>query len=171
MITNNLVATYAAIVATGALALEIRRWFETGPRIKVRVQPNMVIAGDDNYKNVKLVVATVRNRGSVATTITNIGLIKYPNRFYRWFRIRGAHFVVPRPDLKGTGSTLPHFLESGTQWLGFIKKDGRDIPNFEDGTVVVGIYTSDRERPYKVCIPRNKSAEPTIVDEGGQSAK
>jgi hypothetical protein len=28
---------YAAIVATGALFLEIRRWFESGPRLKVTI--------------------------------------------------------------------------------------------------------------------------------------
>ena len=160
---DNWIAIYAAIVATGALALEIRRWFESGPRIKVRVQSNMAIAGDDRLKDKRFVVVTVRNRGTVATTITSTGFIKYPNRLYRWLGAKGDHFVVPRPYLEGTPSTLPYVLEPGTQWLGFINKDGRHISDFEDGTVVICVFTSDRDKPQRVGIPKNKTLEATDI--------
>ena len=39
------VAVYAAIVATGALFLEVRRWFESGPRLYLMASTNMIFVG------------------------------------------------------------------------------------------------------------------------------
>ncbi|WP_425085791.1 hypothetical protein [Ruegeria profundi] len=153
------IAIYAAIVATGALTLEVRRWFESGPRVRVRVQPNMAIAGETRWSGERYVVATVRNRGTVATTITTLGFVKYPSQFHRRLRWRGEHFVVPAPYLEGRPPSLPHLLEPGQQWLGFIKKSDEDREAFENGNNVVEVYTSDRDRPYRVVVPRNKSPE------------
>lgn len=165
MDANSWVAVYAAIVATGALALEVRRWFESGPQIKLRVQPNMVVAGSEKHREANFVIATVRNRGSVATTITTLAFVKYPSRIHQIIGRMGKNFVVPRPDLDNTPTSLPHVLVPGTQWLGFIKKEGQVIPDFEDGTVVVQVYTSDRDRPYRFRIPKSSKPKQSMANE------
>lgn len=39
---------YAAVVATAALALEVRRWIESGPRLSLSLMaPGIVVGGDD----------------------------------------------------------------------------------------------------------------------------
>jgi hypothetical protein len=58
------VAIYAAIVATAALALNIRTWFESRPRLKVTVTPNgMVISAGPQFDERDLIIATVTNLG------------------------------------------------------------------------------------------------------------
>lgn len=160
------VAIYAAIVATGALALEVRRWFESGPRIKVRIQPNMVMVGG-RQTNENFLVATVRNRGNVATTITTMGMIYYPNAFWRIIRQKGNHFVVPHPGVDGMPSSVPHVLEPGTQWTGLVNKTANEsqsgIADWEDGNLLVEVYTSDRDRPYRVRVPKRKSKLATEI--------
>jgi hypothetical protein len=71
------VAAYAAIVATGALALEIRRWFESGPRLSIRVMPEAEMVPAIDSKNATYLLAVATNRGNLPTTITNFALLDY----------------------------------------------------------------------------------------------
>jgi hypothetical protein len=169
MSNESWIAIYAAIVATGALALEVRRWFESGARLRGRGPPNKAIAGETKWAGERFVVATVRNRGAIATTITTVGFVKYPNQFDRMIRRKGEHFIVPAPYLEGQPPSLPHTLEPGREWLGFIKKTGKNHQNFEDGTCVVEVYTSGRDRPYRVSIPKNES--PELVEPGEKNGE
>ena len=41
------VSIYAAIVGTGALLLNFKNWLDSGPRIKLSLIPDGVIAGGD----------------------------------------------------------------------------------------------------------------------------
>lgn len=158
------VTAYAAIVATGALALEVRRWFETGPRIKLGIQPNMIMVGGKQAGKDEFVAVTVRNRGTIATTVTTLAMVKYPNRFYRFVRSKGSYFVIPKPTLGGHENSIPYVLEPGQQWVGMIKKTVESIDDFESGTVVIEVYTSDRDRGYRKTIPRNKTKKPTLIE-------
>lgn len=75
------IAAYAAIVSTGALFLELRRWFEAGPRLNIHVMPEAKtfnIPGTE--KNIYL-LATVTNRGNTPTTITHFVLSDYETWF------------------------------------------------------------------------------------------
>ncbi|WP_417278406.1 hypothetical protein [Celeribacter sp.] len=164
MDTTEWIAVYAAIVATGALALEVRRWFESGPRISLRIQPDMITVGAGLNSSDSFVVATVRNRGSAPTTLTNLAMVKYESRFYRWTRKRGQHYVVPKPDFPGSATTIPYVLEPGTQWQGFIRRNGQLFEHFEDGTVVIEVYCSDRDKPYRKRIARKKKAASKIIE-------
>jgi len=58
------VAVYAAIVATGALFLEVRRWFESGPRLNIHVMPEAKTFNLPGTENNTYLVATVKNRGN-----------------------------------------------------------------------------------------------------------
>lgn len=70
---------YAAIVATGALFLELRRWFESGVRLRITYMLNGVIIPSANQDQLWIFV-TVSNRGDSPTTITNLGYRLYESR-------------------------------------------------------------------------------------------
>ena len=79
------VAVYAAIVATGAVFLEVRRWFESGPRLYLMASTNMIFVGGGADRSIRYACISVSNRGSLPTTITNLCLLQYDN-WWRKFR-------------------------------------------------------------------------------------
>jgi hypothetical protein len=145
------IAVYAAIVATGALALEIRRWFDSGPKLRVKATPGMTMVDsqtgrtEDGY-----LVATVRNQGDAQTTITHFTILDYPNAWLRYRNKPVKSFVVVRPG----GQALPHVLQPGTEWMGVVKDRTGAMGDLQIGTMWLGIYTTNRKRPYLARIPK-----------------
>lgn len=140
------VAGYAAIVATAALALEVRRWFESGPRLHVSLMPVGRLVGDDDDE-ADYLVANVTNRGSSPTTITTFGLMDYETRL-SWLRRKPRwHGFAPRPELPGSTPSLPKFLQPGERWTGVVKYN-EDLAKRRDlGFLYVGIYASHSGKP------------------------
>jgi hypothetical protein len=159
------VAAYAAIVATGALALEIRRWFEGGAKISIRANPNMTIVGGAGYQKEHVLTVHATNRGDAATTITHLTIEEFPNLWARLRNKPSQSFVVPDPRIDGAGHGLPYVLPPGQQWTGLAGDARKDIGDIQTGMFWVGVYASHRERPYKL-----KIRKPT-VDEKLKNAK
>lgn len=154
-----LVATYAAIVATGALALEVRRWFESGPKIRVRANPGMMLIGAVGVEKESLLVVNVTNRGDTPTTITHLALLDYPNLLARWRDRASRTFVILHPQPPGSHLSVPYVLNPGQQWTG-LGHDRSDVTgDVQTGTMYAAIYTTDRNRPYVVRIPKRKEPE------------
>lgn len=147
------VAAYAAIVATGALALEIRRWFETGPRLSVRARADMVLL-DGDRKTEGLLVVDVVNRGDASTTLKTLALLKFPSRWDRW-RMKPSHsFIIPRPEFSGSPLILPHVLQPGHSWMG-LGHDRSDVTgDIQTGEFWAAVYATDRDRPYLAHIAK-----------------
>lgn len=111
------IAAYAAIVATGALFLEVRRWFETGPRIKLNVMSEaIVIGGGESDENTYLAI-TVTNAGTSSTTVTHMLLKEYNNWWAKLRRRSSFSGLVPRAAPVG-GRELPAKLDVGDIWHG-----------------------------------------------------
>ena len=155
-----LVAFYAAIVATGALALEIRRWFETGPKIVVRATPNMTML-DGREQTKGILVVNVANRGDVPTTIKNFGILEYSGFWARWRDKCSQSFIVPHPQAKGNAPIVPFVLKPGEQWMGMAHPRPEVTGDLETGTFWAAIYTSDRDKPYLGRI-RKRQAVPAL---------
>ncbi|CDZ55513.1 hypothetical protein [Neorhizobium galegae] len=153
------VATYAAIVATGALSLEIRRWFESGPKIYVRATANMIMLDGRGGQTKGLLIVYVTNRGDTPTTITNLCLLDYPNVLARWRDKASRSFVIPHPQPPGTPPTIPHVLNPGQQWAGMAHDRSDVTGDVQTGTMYAAVYTTDRNRPYVVRIPKRKELE------------
>jgi hypothetical protein len=152
------VATYAAIVATGALFLEIRRWFESGVRLVVRVTPDMMTMGSANpeHDEKDLVAVTVYNRGEVPTTLVGLSVLRYPT-LLSYMRNRPSRaFVIPNPQLLGHPPNLPSESKAGSQWSGFVRHRPDVIKDLQDGTFYVAVTSTDRDKPYLVRIPKRK---------------
>jgi hypothetical protein len=139
-------AIYAAIVATAALALEVRRWFESGPRLSLTLIPEAKVYGgivDD--KNVYL-HARVTNRGSMQTTITNFGLHEYKSIFHRWTMRAKKSAIVPVPK---NAQPLPYLLLPGTEWAGSTIYNEELRSWAESGKLFVAIYHSYSNYPIQ----------------------
>ncbi|TAU80451.1 hypothetical protein ELI41_29535 (plasmid) [Rhizobium leguminosarum] len=147
------IAIYAAIVATGALSLEVRRWFESGPKVYMRAQADMAIIGSGIEKN-GLLLVTATNRGDAPTTITNLCLLEFPN-MWSLFRNRAVRsFVVPHPQLEGRPPIVPHVLKVGEQWMGMAHERSDVTGDIQTGRMWAAIYTTDRDRPYLAHIKK-----------------
>ena len=148
------VAGYAAIVATGALALEIRRWFEAGPKISIRANPNMTLLDGMGHKKERILTVNATNRGDAATTITHLTVEEFPTVWARLRNKPSQSFVVPDPRIDGAGNGLPYVLPPGQQWTGLAGDPSETIGDIQTGNFWVAIYATHREQPYKVRITR-----------------
>jgi hypothetical protein len=127
-------AIYAAIVATVALALEVRRWFESGPRLSISVVPEARI--DDTTR--LFLVATVANRGDAPTSITRIALSAYGSRLGRirakpvWYRVIWVG---------------PTTINPGRMWETATVNDDELKRHISTGRLYVAIYASHSDKP------------------------
>jgi hypothetical protein len=152
---------YAAIVATGALALEVRRWFESGPKIHVTASPDMImIYGRKEVSGLLLV--NVINRGHTPTTITHFAILEYPNALKRWRNDPAHSFLIPHPQPEGSPPSIPHVLEPGRQWTGVARPRPDVTGDIQTGTFWAAIYTTDRKRPYLAHIRRKTEAKELV---------
>lgn len=145
------IAAYAAVVSTGALALEVRRWFESGPRLHLKLMPNAIIVGAGEKSNQSYVVATVINRGSQPTTITHMGYFGYRNT---WDRIRGAkcHQAIVANPSSGFAPNVPHLIQPGSQWQGLGRYTPELLEHIKNGRYYVQIICSHRSKPLTKLI-------------------
>ena len=97
-----IVAGYAALVATFALALELRRWFESGARLSVFIHPEMNTVNIPGTEDNTDLLAHVTNRGNVATTITHLAVRDFGSRLGRLRRVPVWTAAVLIPGLPGT---------------------------------------------------------------------
>ena len=152
------IATYAAIVATGALFLEVRRWFETGPRLNIGFIANAETFGMPGTEGNTYIAVNVSNRGTEATTITNFAL----HEFGTWLdRLRFKpkwSAIVPNPQPPGSEPNLPSILQPGEMWHGMAKHDDELLARIKTGRLYLAIYASHTSRPILQRV--TLSAEP-----------
>lgn len=146
MITADMIAFYAAFVGTAALALELRRWFESGPRLIVRVSPNMEML---DRLGKRWILVEVSNRGDTATTITHLGMVGFPSRLARLRHRPDPSYLVPKPE----GQPLPHLLEPGGRWIGLMGDDAL-FDWVDEGNAFAQVSAIDRDRPFYRRIPK-----------------
>lgn len=144
------VALYAAVVSTGALALEIRRWFESGVRITLSyVIGAMLVPSSDEQK--RHIIVTASNRGELPTTIDNFGLLAYPSRIARLFGKPNFSAIVNQP---AHAQPIPFFLGPGARWTGMCVQD-KELERLLDSRLVwAAVYTTDADRPTMIRLLR-----------------
>ena len=148
-------AIYAAVVATAALALEIRRWFESGPRLSMRLMPQAKTYGATADPDADYIAITVANLGDRATTISLVCVLEYRSIFHRW---RGRHCkagVILNPAF-GSGGGTPYVLEPGKEWTGAIRYDDELDQWAKNGKLFVGIHFSHARNPIVRRVVRRR---------------
>jgi hypothetical protein len=152
------VAIYAAVIGTSAFFLNLKMWLESGVKLKLSVMPDgMVIgSGDPDLDEKDLIILSVMNRGDAATNITSMILFEITSWWQLW-RIRPAKsYVVTNPQFRGYPPNLPSDLEPGKKWTGAIRQRPDIIADLLTGTYYTGIYTTARDRPYLIRIPKKR---------------
>ncbi len=138
-------ALIGAITGCVALVWDVFKWTSSGARIKIKVSPNMIIFGglNDVSKNEKNVSVEVVNRGDKKTTITHLSMAHYKSPFKAFFkREPDSNFAIPDPGF----SKLPHSLDVGDRWIGFISQTKLLEDLASDGYLYVGVYHSSSNR-------------------------
>ncbi len=141
------IAVLALVVGGGALGLEIRRWVESGPRLRLNVMADAVMAPEDDGK--PKAALWVTNRGSAPTTITHMVVFTYPSRWGRFRR---------RPDMQGIIPDAKTNVELGVnkQWMGLLYYDAKLTEARRQGKLYVGVIASHASGPYLTRIPAEK---------------
>jgi hypothetical protein len=148
------VSIYAAILATTALALNIKTWFDAGVRLKLSLIPDgVVIGGDPQFDEKDLVIVTVINRGRTVTVISNLLLYEFSSRWGVRRKRPCKSYVIPNPQLKGYPSNIPMELAPSKTWTGAIRRRDDLNINLHDGRHYVAVCTTHRDEPYFKLIP------------------
>lgn len=156
------IAAYAALIATGALFLEVRRWFESRPKLVISLIPDgVVMGGDRRYDEKDLTIVHVVNRGTEPTTIENLILMEIPTLWRRFRRRATRSFVVLNPQLKNYPANIPSDLEPNKRWTGFIRKRQDKIDDLQTGNFYVAISASHTDRMAMKRIPKRKPKLPS----------
>ncbi|MCA3447405.1 MAG: hypothetical protein INF93_11915 [Rhodobacter sp.] len=140
---------YAAIVATGALFLEVRRWFESGTKLSLSYMLDAITFpqdGDTSY-----IVITVANRGDTATTITNLGFQAYETRLHRFRKKASKTFIANRPSQV---QPIPHFVEPGGRWMGTCIQTEEVNRLLDNGLLWAEIYATHADKPTVIRLKR-----------------
>jgi hypothetical protein len=155
MSLSDWVSVLALVVESGALFLEIRRWFESGPQLAVSLTVNATIVGDaDDDEEVGLLVVRVDNRGNASTTITTFAILKFESS---WKRLRMQHaqsYIILHPQITGHPPAIPSELAPGQRWVGVARPRPDEIPDIESGKYYVAIYANHSDRPALKQIPK-----------------
>jgi hypothetical protein len=147
------VAVYAAIVATAALALEVRRWVETHPKLVISVMPRGTIVNAQGPSEEKYLFVTVLNRGNSPTTITHFELFEFKNWMHRWRFCPNEHIFISDLRFPGTRANIPFLIPPGGTWQGAAPHEPSLSELMQSRRLYVGIRASHSNRPVLARVP------------------
>jgi len=156
-----LIAIYAAVVSTSALALNFRTWFESKPRLHLSLMVDgMVVSLNQGVEEKNLTILTVTNRGRSPTVITNMVIFEITSWWQRLMVKPKKSFIITQPHMIGSLPNVPGDLEPSKKWTGIARPRPDLLTDWPSNRYYVGVYTSHRNRPYLVRLPRKKSGPP-----------
>lgn len=145
MTTNELwtisIAGYAAIISTFVLGWDAYKWLDSGPKVRLTANTNMMLVGGGIDDPNKYISAVAVNLGDRATTITNLGFLYYDSWFKAVFRRKrpDSAFVVATPS---QAQMIPYRFEPGAQWQGLAEQDEDIVKMIQNGYLFVVLYHS-----------------------------
>lgn len=155
------VAAYAAIVATGALFLEVRRWMESGVRLSISVMPEAKMFGGYQEDLNTYLALTVTNRGEAPTTLTHVALFNYAT-FWHWLRRKPKNTAIVKNPGHQSGQHIPYLLEPGKMFHGLVNHDPQLKDWIDGGWLFVGVIGSHADKPKLI---RVRKPNPIKTDE------
>jgi hypothetical protein len=160
---ESIATAYAAIVATAAFALEVRRWLKERPKLDITLMPDavMVTSGwsdeDENDErdesDERFLVVNVVNLGGTSTTIEGLSLVEFTTFGRRWLRRPNRSFIVPQPQPKGYPINVPSQLRPNERWTGIVSKRSTPV-DIETGIFYTQIAATHSKRSTLKRIPR-----------------
>lgn len=142
---------YAAVVASGALFLEIRRWFESGARLRLSYMLDATIMPGPRDRFYILI--EVVNRGNTPTTITHLAFQSYETHLKRLLGKPSMSFIAAGPS---PAQPLPHVIEPGGRWVGMCIKNRELEERLALGFMWAEVHATHNDRPTSMRLkPRN----------------
>lgn len=160
MTMSDVTALVAIVISAGALTLELRRWFDSGPKLHLSlIADGMLMPGDDGVA--KLFI-TVTNRGDTPTTITHmICFAQWP-----WWQ-----FWQRKPIMTGIVNSsiqpIPYEVGVNRSWMGRLNYDDTLDAYRAKGQLYVGVIANHSGRQYlKLVPPKRPDALKDVVGKG-----
>jgi hypothetical protein len=157
---ESVATAYAAIVATLAFGLEVRRWLKERPKLDITLMPDAVMVtsgGSDederDERDERFLVVNVVNLGGTSTTIEGLSLVEFTTFGRRWLRRPNRSFIVPQPQPKGYPINVPSELKPNERWTGIISKRSTEV-DIETGIFYAQIAATHSKRTTLKRIPR-----------------
>lgn len=164
MDTTDVIAGYAAIVATSAFLWNIYEWITSGPRIYLTARPNAqmlrdhqgqlyayFLTGTESKGKEVYVFFTVTNNGDKPTTIYNPAFFYYKSwwsMIYRRWK-PDESLLIKNP---GIIHSTPYFLQPGSVWEGKAIQNGRIEKLAKEGLLFFALFVSHRKKPMKARV-------------------
>jgi hypothetical protein len=149
-------AWWGAVVATAAFIWQAVRELRSGPRIRVRASPNVIIFPKRPPLEGTYISVTAVNLGTATTTVTHFVGFCYLTR-WSCFRRKRQHFAIPTG--LPIGKSLPCVLGPGEEWSNMIDQDDLEA-KMKPRYLYVGVIHNQRRRPVYVRVRLNKPARP-----------
>ena len=140
-------AWWGAVVATSVFIWDIIKWFRTGPRIFFSASTNMLAVGDPVLEDNTYIVVKVVNVGTQQTTLTNLGMYFYKNKWNKLRNYAEKSMVIANPNIS---FPIPYLLEPGKLWNGFILQSEKVEDMLQNGILEVVLYCSHKKKPVKL---------------------
>lgn len=120
MSATDIIAIYAAAVATTVLLWDIYKWWANGPAIRASAITGMVSTSIEDQGK-KFIRLTVTNVGDKPTTLNALGLFAFAGVWKRIRRRPEGAWVVSK--IFFNRHPLPMLLQTGTEWTGFVLQE------------------------------------------------
>lgn len=151
MSSTEIAAWWGATIASAVLLWDIYKWKKQGPRLVMRISPNMQVWGDPSREGKTWVSVTVSNVGDRPTTIKGVGMEYYTGWLTRLRNRAKTAAVFPNPS---DGFPLPRILNPGDEWCGLIPQQRIDKnmdmeAMSQSGHLMIWLSRSDRQRSLR----------------------
>lgn len=147
--TTDFIATLALVIAAATFVLQVKQWFDSGPKIKLSVMGDALeFPGPDRTPKIAL---TVTNRGSERTQITHMVAFSYSS-WWKWFRRHQDYAAIVN------STNVPSPVEPKDYWMGMAKYNPKIMELRDKQQLYVGVIMTHRDKPYliRVPLPRKK---------------
>lgn len=142
-------AWWGAVVATVVLLFDAYKWFTTGAKLRVVVQPNMQTVVHGKLLGDLNIFVEVANNGDRTTTITHLVVRQFASRFDKLLNKSKLGAVVPIP---GGSQPLPFELEPGKRWVGLIDQQELVEKGDGNGLTYCGIHHTASKKSILVRV-------------------
>jgi hypothetical protein len=154
---SDFAAWWGALVGTLALGWEVYVSLRSGPRVRVRANPNMLVFPRNPATADSLFLSvTAINRGTGPTTITLFCGYHFRSVWAVVTRRRQEFVIQSQP---GLGQDLPHVLQPGEQWSGMADQ-AKLLKTCPGGYLCVGVLHNQAKHPVLARVRFSKSKKP-----------
>jgi len=139
----DLIAIYAAIVATLVFLWDIIKWWRKGARLHMRCNTNMIIVPSDSSE--KYIIVNIANNGDLPTTIQSMSYMNYSSKWPIIRKRDNTAFLVNE-------TSLPHILRPGEYWQGMSVQDEKLEKLAKKGCLFCEVHHSGSRKPIRAKV-------------------